>query len=76
MRRLLRVFTLAMLTALAVAAPRPAAAEHTSGACGFGIPYNNCDDEGALTYMCNYLCPTWEFAICQDETLTCYVIDR
>jgi hypothetical protein len=71
MRRSLRVLVFGVLVTMVTTTPRLAEAEETSGACGFGSPFWNCADEGALRYMCNSLCPQWIFAVCQDETLTC-----
>jgi hypothetical protein len=72
MRRVLRVLVFGMLVTAAAMTPRQAQAEVVGAACGFGSPFWNCGDEATLRYMCDYLCPEWTFAVCQDEMLTCY----
>lgn len=70
-----RVFRLLALTTIAFAAN--ASATHPASArtmgCGSSIPFSNCSDTGLLAYMCNYTCPNWTFAVCDQEgRLTCY----
>jgi len=71
-KRTVRSILVILLALFAMITPSKEAAAATTAACGFPSPFHDCTDTSALRYMCNYMCPNWTWAICYEDTLTCY----
>jgi len=73
-RKLYRAFLLAVIGLIAAGSRPPDAAAASLDFCGFPTSGHNCNDTGALEYMCDYLCPGWISGTCETSTgtLTCW----
>jgi hypothetical protein len=71
LRTSVRALVVAALAFVAMSKPREVEAS-IAMACNQPSPQHYCDDQGYIEYMCDYLCPGWTLATCDEAgTITC-----